>query len=183
MSFSWRYGRAGLCCSNHAEEDAPLRTSPRHEWGITPAHVAGLVVGEGCFYAESREDPKYLSGWRIRPAFCLEMRADDRAALELVQAQLNCGHLYDLDFGRYEGYEERGWKAHVKYRVTRLSDLHDKVVPFFSQHRLFGRKREAFELFAELVQLMYRKAHLESTGLFEAKALAARLAEHNRRGW
>jgi len=183
MSFSWRYGRAGLCCSNHAEEDAPLRTSPRHEWGITPAHVAGLVVGEGCFYAESGEDPKYLSGWRIRPAFCLEMRADDRAALELVQAQLNCGHLYDLDFGRYEGYEERGWKAHVKYRVTRLSDLHDKVVPFFSQHRLFGRKREAFELFAELVQLMYRKAHLESTGLFEAKALAARLAEHNRRGW
>ena len=69
-----------------------------------------------------------------------------------------------------------------KYRVTRLSDLHGKVVPFFSQHKLFGRKREAFELFAELVQLMFRKSHLESAGLMKAKALAARLAEHNKRG-
>jgi LAGLIDADG endonuclease len=159
-----------------------LRASPGQGSGVTPAHVAGLVVGEGCFYAESREDKKYLSGWRIRPAFCLEMRADDRAALEIVRAHLDCGHLYDLDFGRYEGYANRGWKAHVKYRVSRLPDLHDKVVPFFSRHTLFGRKREAFELFAELVELMYRKDHLQAAGLIEAKVLAERLAAHNRRG-
>jgi hypothetical protein len=30
---------------------------------------------------------------------------------------------------------------------------------------LFGRKREAFELFAELVELMYRKDHLQAAGL------------------
>jgi hypothetical protein len=110
------------------------------------------------------------------------MRADDREALEIVRAHLDCGHLYDLDFGRYKGYENRGWAAHVKYRVSRLSELHDNVVPFFSRHTLFGRKREAFELFAELVELMYRKEHLQTAGLNEAKVLAEQLAAHNRRG-
>jgi hypothetical protein len=159
-----------------------FRTVGLQRGEITPEHVAGLVVGEGCFYAESREDLKYRSGWRIRPAFCLEMRADDRVALEIVRDFLGCGRLYELDFGRYEGYEARGWKPHVKYRVSRLAELHDNVVPFFSRHKLFGRKREAFELFAELVELMSSKEHLEANGLLHAKDLARRLAEHNRRG-
>jgi hypothetical protein len=44
-----------------------------HRMNLLPEHISGLVVGEGCFYAESC-DPKYRSGWRIRPAFCIEMR-------------------------------------------------------------------------------------------------------------
>ena len=51
---------------------------------MTPENLAGLVVGEGCFYAESVSDRKYRSGWRIQPAFCIEMRHDDRAVLEEV---------------------------------------------------------------------------------------------------
>src|SRR5918992_3682210 len=116
---------------------------------VTPEHVAGLVVGEGCFYAESGRDKKYRSGWRIRPAFCIEMRHDDREVLEYVRDHLGCGAIYDLDFGRYRGYESKGWKPHVKYRVSNLADLHGKVVPFFRSRALFGRKRRAFELFSE----------------------------------
>ena len=107
---------------------------------ITPAHICGLVVGEGCFYAESAPDAKYRSGWRIRPSFCIEMRADDRVAVEAVRDHLGCGSIFELDFGRYAGYEDKGWQPHVKYRVTRLSDLSELVVPFFNEHRLFGRK-------------------------------------------
>lgn len=91
---------------------------------ITGYHVAGLVVGEGCFYAESAPDPKYRSGWRIRPGFCIEMREDERPALEAVMDHLGCGRIYDLDFGRYKGYEQKRWSPHVKFRVTRISDLH-----------------------------------------------------------
>jgi hypothetical protein len=29
-------------------------------------------------------DPKYRSGWRIRPAFCIEMRHEEREVLEEV---------------------------------------------------------------------------------------------------
>lgn len=149
---------------------------------VTPENVAGLVVGEGCFYAESGSDKKYRSGWRVRPAFCIEMRSDDRSVLEAVQANLGCGSIYDLDFGRYRGYESKGWKPHVKYRVSRLADLHEKVVPFFKRHSLFGRKRRAFELFEELVEAMHRREHLEPEGLEKAKKLAKLLTEHNKKG-
>lgn len=149
---------------------------------MTPDNVTGLVVGEGCFYAESAHDPKYRSGWRIRPAFCVEMRFDDREVLEGLREQLGCGAIYELDFGRYRGYESRGWKPHVKYRVSNLADLHSKVVPFFRRHQLFGRKRRAFELFAEIVELKARKEHLEPEGLRRARELARQLTEHNGKG-
>lgn len=147
---------------------------------ISGHHVAGLVVGEGCFYAESKADPKYRSGWRIRPGFCIEMRHEDRTALEEVRRHLGCGRVYDLDFGRYNGYETKGWSPHVKYRVTRIGDLQTLVVPFFRRNRLFGRKLGAFEIFAELVGVLYLKEHLTGEGLVRARELARQLSEHNR---
>ena len=149
---------------------------------LTPDHVVGLVVGEGCFYVESAPDSKYRLGWRIRPAFCMELRHDDREALEGVSALLRCGSIYDLDFGRYEGYRDKGWQPHVKYRVTRLDDLAGKVVPFFRRHPLFGRKRIAFEVFAEIVEILARRDHRTAAGLEKAKRTAQRLRAHNARG-
>jgi hypothetical protein len=154
----------------------------RSGFSITPAHIAGLVVGEGCFYTESRPDEKYTLGWRIRPAFCMEMRADDIGALECVREQLGCGHIYHLDFGRYKGYADRSWHPHAKYRVTRLVDLYGKVVPYFRRHQLFGRKATAFGLFAEIVEGLYQRAHRTEQGLEEMRRLAQLLADHNVRG-
>lgn len=149
---------------------------------MTPENLAGLVVGEGCFYAESAEDPKYRSGWRVRPSFCIEMRADERGVLEEVKQHLGCGKVYDLDFGRYRGYESKGWNPHVKFRVGNLNDLHNKVVPFFRKYQLFGRKQKAFELLAQIVEMMIRKEHLHPQGLEKARKLASQLAEHNMKG-
>jgi hypothetical protein len=149
---------------------------------VTPDHIAGLVVGEGCFYVESGADSKYRSGWRIRPAFCIEMRHDDKEVLEAVQLALGCGSIYDLDFGRYRGHESKEWHPHVKYRVSNLADLHGKVVPFFQEHPLFGRKRTSFELFAELVEMKTQGEHLDDEGLARAKALAKQLTGHNKKG-
>jgi hypothetical protein len=150
--------------------------------GVTPEHICGLVVGEGCFYVESAADSKYRSGWRIRPAFCVEMRGDDREVLEELQKHLGCGEIYELDFGRYRGYEDKGWRPHAKYRVGSIRDLNSKVVPFFRHHQLFGRKHHAFELFAEIVTRVARKEHLTDEGLKRLRNLAEKLGEHNRRG-
>jgi LAGLIDADG endonuclease len=149
---------------------------------ITAENVAGLVVGEGCFYAESAADPKYTLGWRLRPAFCIEMRADDRGVLEAVRAHLRCGQIYALDFGRYRGYELKDWSPHAKYRVSSTRDLHDHVLPFFQAHPLFGRKAVAFEIFSALVTHLVEQRHRTPAGLAEGKRLAERLSAHNSRG-
>ncbi len=66
--------------------------------------------------------------------------------------------------------------------MSNLADLQSKVVPFFRRHVLFGRKRRAFEIFAELVESMSRREHLSEEGFRKAKDLATQLTEHNKRG-
>jgi hypothetical protein len=95
---------------------------------------------------------------------------------------LGCGGVYDLDFGRYKNYEAKSWQPHAKYRVSSVSDLHSRVVPFFRSHPLFGRKALAFDIFAELVELLVAGAHRTPQGLARGKRLAERLSEHNSRG-
>ena len=149
---------------------------------MTPENVAGLVVGEGCFYVESGRDTKYRLGWRIRPAFCIEMRSDERDVLEGVQQNLSCGHIYDLDFGRYRNYEARGWRPHVKYRCSKLEDLKAKVIPFFQANQLFGTKKQAFEIFSSIVEMKHARELETEEGLAKAKLLAEQLTKHNKKG-
>lgn len=149
---------------------------------ISPENLSGFVVGEGCFYAESGRDEKYRLGWRIRPAFCVEVRFDDRGILEALQSALGCGSIYDLDFGRYKGYEQKNWRPHVKFRVSNIHDLRNKVVPFFRQFPLFGRKRQCFELFCDIADGIERKQHLQPEGLEVLKQVVGQLNALNKKG-
>lgn len=90
--------------------------------------------------------------------------------------------VYELDFGRYRGYEDKDWMGHAKYRVGSTRDLASFVVPFFEMNPLFGRKAVAFKHFSKLVRLLQSSAHRTPKGLERGKELAASLAEHNRRG-
>lgn len=149
---------------------------------ISPEALSGFVVGEGCFYVESGRDEKYRLGWRIRPAFCVEVRHDDREILEGMKSVLGCGNIYELDFGRYRGYEGKGWRPHVKYRVSNIRDIRERVIPFFQKHILFGRKRRCFDLFCRVVSMMDDRRHLAADGIEEIKAVVRDLNALNKKG-
>ena len=149
---------------------------------MSPENVSGYVTGEGCFYAESGYDPKYKLKHRIRLAFCIEVRADDRVLLEMVNKQLGCGNIYSLDFGRYKGYEDKKWRPHVKYRVSNFADIYNRVIPFFRQYQLFGVKKQAFDVFCKIAEAMHNKEHLNEKGLEEIKDLVKQLHALNKKG-
>lgn len=149
---------------------------------ISPENISGFVVGEGCFYVESSKDLKYKLGHRVRAAFCIELRADDREILESIQKELGCGNIYDLDFGRYEGYSKKGWQPHVKYRVSNQADLIQKVIPFFKNNLLFGKKLKVFEVFTKIVEKIEAKEHLTIEGLEMVKDLVSELKAMNKKG-
>ena len=149
---------------------------------MPPEAISGYVTGEGCFYAESGYDPKYRLQHRIRLAFCIEIKATDRELLETVRKRLECGHIYELDFGRYQGYEAKNWKPHVKYRVSNFQELTEKVIPFFSKYPLFGTKRQSFEVFCQIAELMANKQHLTPEGLERIKMLVKQLNALNKKG-
>lgn len=149
---------------------------------ISPESISGFVVGEGCFYVESGKDPKYKLGYRVRAAFCIELREDDREILEAIQKTLGCGNIYSLDFGRYKGYSKKGWKPHVKYRVSNQNDLIHKVIPFFEKYPLFGKKQKSFEVFINIVDQIRLKKHLTLDGLEKTKLLVSELKALNKKG-
>jgi len=149
---------------------------------MSPESISGYITGEGCFYVESGYDKKYRLRHRIRPAFCIEVREDDREVLEAVRNTINCGNLYQLDFGRYKGYEDKKWRPHCKLRVSNFQDISKKVVPFFEKFPLFGTKQKSFNVFAEVVKRMEKGEHLKEDSLEQIKLLVKQLNSLNKKG-
>src|SRR3989338_900994 len=127
---------------------------------ISPENISGFVVGEGCFYVEYGKDSKYKLGWRVRPSFMIELAEDDEPVLQAIKNIIGCGTVYGLDYGRYEKYRVKNWKRHVRYKVSNIADIADKLVPFFEKYPLFGKKERAFSLFKQIVRQVLDKKHL-----------------------
>lgn len=149
---------------------------------LSPLELVGFFVGEGSFSVESGQDSKYLSGWRIRPFVSIAIRKDDEEILYAIKNIIGCGQVYELDFGRYLNYQNKGWKPQVKWKASNISELFLKVVPFFDEHRPFGTKGKAYEVFRKLVQMKFEQEDRNASGLEKMKALAKELQLINKRG-
>jgi hypothetical protein len=55
----------------------------------------------------------------------------------------------------------------LRFNVYRFEDLRTKVVPFFRQHPLRTSKRENFEKFGRIIELMELRKHLSVPGIVE----------------
>lgn len=149
---------------------------------ISPENISGFVVGEGCFYVEFGKDSKYLLGVRVRPAFVVELAEDDEEILHAMRERIGCGSIYHLDYGRYQKYYQKKWKRHVRYKVSNITDISMKLIPFFEQHPLFGKKAKAFEYFKAIVKKVVQKEHLSPEGLKNIGELVHQLHVINKRG-
>jgi len=54
-----------------------------------------------------------------------------------------------------------------RYCVQRFGDLRDVIVPFFQENPLRTSKRENFEKFARIIELVYLRRHLTVPGIIE----------------
>jgi hypothetical protein len=57
------------------------------------------------------------------------------------------------------------YKEAVKFEVTKLSDLADKILPFFQKYPLYGVKLQDYIYFVSVLELMKDKAHLTQEGI------------------
>ncbi len=112
-------------------------------------YIAGFVDGEGCFALNFRRDirherknqPTYFS-WKIQ--FCIELREDDIEILKMRQETLECGNV---------SIAKRGV---ARYQVTDISDLINKIVPFFEKNSLHAKKRFDFILWKEALEIIFK---------------------------
>ncbi|MEK7526345.1 MAG: LAGLIDADG family homing endonuclease [Patescibacteria group bacterium] len=111
-------------------------------------YIAGLVDGEGCFSVSFRRDAKKdrknsPSYFRWHANFSIVMRHDDHILLESVKETLGVGNI------SYTG-------STVRYQVQNTDELVDTVAPFFTRHKLYGKKANDFELWKEAVAIIKR---------------------------
>ncbi|MBI2008065.1 LAGLIDADG family homing endonuclease [Candidatus Amesbacteria bacterium] len=118
-----------------------------------------MVDGEGSFAIIVTRHKTKKTRQDVRLCFQIELRADDRPILEIVKKRLECGRLINVTYERY------GWKPHVRFYVQRQNDIFCKIIPFFKQYPMPGKKNKDFILFCQAAELFKQKKHLTEEGI------------------
>lgn len=123
--------------------------------------VVGFVDGEGCFSCSIYRNHKMTLKWQVRPAFDVVQGESSRDVLEELIDFFGCGKVYINR--RKDNHREHL----LRYNVYRFEDLRTKIVPFFMDNPLRTSKRENFEKFAKIIELMERRKHMSLEGIVE----------------
>lgn len=137
---------------------------------VSPDYVVGFVDGEGCFCVPISRHTTLRQRREVRPTFEIELREDDLPILQKIQRVLGCGKIYHLTYHRYEK-----WRPHVKLTVTKMSEIQEILIPFFTKHPLQAKKRKSFVIFKRIVRMVARKEHLTPRGLDNILTLRNRM--------
>jgi hypothetical protein len=84
----------------------------------------------------------------------------------MTQSFFDCGNIYENK--RADNHRENLYR----YCVRSLSDLQNKIIPFFLKYQLKTNKRFDFETFCLCVDMISKKEHLDADGLEHLRKLA-----------
>jgi hypothetical protein len=102
--------------------------------------LSGFALGEGSFMIVCRRRGDARRGFRLSAAFNVSQR--DRVPLELFKETLACGSL--------RGGGNAGWY----WEVNGLSELAERIVPFFDRFPVVGQKAEDYLLWRSAIALL-----------------------------
>ena len=115
---------------------------------LSPEYISGFVDGEGCFGLHFRKDVKHKRpgspiyySWKIQ--FMITARKDEQDLFERIKEFFSCGSIYkQLDH-------------EIHYCITDIDNLKNVISPFFKKHKLQGKKKYDFKLWAEALDIIY----------------------------
>ena len=128
--------------------------------------IVGFVDGEGCFSSPIYRCGKMTLRWQVRPEFAVAQGASSRDVLEDLIRFFGCGKVYRNS--RHDNHRQDMFR----YCVQRFGDLRHVIVPFFQENPLRTSKRENFEKFARIIELMHLRRHLTVPGIIEIAEIA-----------
>nr|QCW06949.1 hypothetical protein [Drechslerella brochopaga] len=118
-----------------------------------PWFVTGLVDAEGSFTVSVLKSSSTNIGWTVNARFKLTVHITDTDLL--------------LNLKKY--FEDVGniviFKNTCTYRVDKLKDIMEVIVPHFDKYPLTTQKLADYILFKEIISLMKNKEHLTLDGL------------------
>ncbi len=148
--------------------DNPIGAENQQERLIEfPGWITGFVDGEGCFSIGFVRQPRrmsragYKTGYQVAHEFAVTQGASSVECLHELRAFFDVGQV--VPNRRYDDHREDLFR----YVVRSRRDLLEVVIPFFHAHPLRTSKRENFEKFAQIVEMIDAGLHLSREGLIE----------------
>ncbi|MFA6554456.1 MAG: LAGLIDADG family homing endonuclease [Candidatus Paceibacterota bacterium] len=140
---------------------------------LNPDYIIGLVDGEGSFTIYIR-DPKLPRTLKrrvtVEPKFYLKLIEKDKEILEKLKAYFKCGSIY------FQKDNRPNHQHCYRYEVYNREDLIKTIIPFFKKHPLrLVSKRNDFELFCQMMEMIESKEHLTPNGLGKLFKLKQRM--------
>jgi hypothetical protein len=130
---------------------------------INPFWLAGFVEAEGCFSVSIFKSKTSKFGEAVKLSFILTQNVRDEDLIKSLIEYLGCG---------YTTLENRGT---IDFKVTKISNIRDVIVPFFNKYPLQGVKSKDFADFCKAVDIVSNKAHLSKEGLDQIRIIKNRM--------
>ena len=147
---------------SNAFSDLPSITKPSFissSLPLNPDWIAGFANGDGSFSLGYRKRSVFRQGATCEPSFFIGQHPRDRVLLERIIASLDCGSVYNIR------------ENLLKLTIADLSTITNRVIPFFTDHLLYGAKALDFRDFSKGISIMNSKGHLTEAGLRQLKEL------------
>nr|QCW06910.1 hypothetical protein [Drechslerella brochopaga] len=139
-----------------------IRPLVRNKTIPDPLWLAGFVSAEGCFFVGISKSSTIKIKANVQLEFNITQHSRDYLLMKNLVEYLNCGKVYK--------------KNNVSnYRLSKLSNLTEKIIPFFEKYPLIGTKSNDFEDFCTVVEMMKEKKHLTLEGLEQIRKIKARM--------
>jgi hypothetical protein len=135
------------------------RPTSRFIGTIDPYWFAGFFSGDGCFMIKWAKLNSYVN-LKIQ----IGQHLKDKILINNLPNFLNCGYTY----------EHRNQK-YISYNITKFEDIYSKIIPFFKEYPIIGKKSEDFLDFCLAADIIKKKMHLKKEGLDEIKFIKARM--------
>ncbi len=124
---------------------------------ISPYWLAGFTSGEGSFVVTIFKS-KTVIGYAVRLTFQLTQHTRDEQLLLNIVEYLGCGKVY------------RDKEAYI-LKITKLSEIHDTIIPFFLKYLIHGVKSKDFNDWCLIADLMKQGKHLTEEGLKQIRSI------------
>ena len=130
--------------------------------------ISGFTDGEGSFSISVIKNSTTRFGKQIFPEFVITQGAKSLKALENIKKFFGCGSI--VLNKRYDNHNEDLYR----YCVRSISELNEKIIPFFDRFYLRTYKQNDFILFKKVIKMMVKKEHLNKRGWDKILVIASK---------
>nr|ADN97197.1 intron-encoded double motif LAGLIDADG homing endonuclease [Ophiostoma minus] len=120
-------------------------------------YICGLVDAEGSFGVNVVKHATNKTGYAVLTYFEIAMNSKDKQLLELIKKT------FDLKCNIYHNPSDDT----LKFKVSNIEQIENKIIPFFKKYTLFSQKSGDFILFCMVIDLIKNKEHLTLDGLIK----------------